>query len=271
MNLFTLVLCFFSISLFANTWQRFSTPFNDKSVSIGAYNNGCLSGAKALPERGLGYQIIRASRNRFYGHPNLIQFIEKLAEQTHNMGIKDLLIADMSMPRGGNFISGHASHQTGLDVDIWLKLADKILSKEARENVLKLDVVNQKQFSIKHNNWRTEHVKILELAAKNPKVARIFVNPVIKQQLCNMSLSDNAWLRKIRPWWGHTYHMHVRLACPLGNHLCLNQKQPEVGTGCNALAWWRRQMTQPVVVKNKKRKKKTVKIKPIQCKVLLAN
>ncbi len=33
-----------------------------------------------------------------------------------------VLIGDMGMPAGGRFNGGHASHQTGLDVDIFLQL-----------------------------------------------------------------------------------------------------------------------------------------------------
>ena len=259
----------------ALSWQDFYTPNNQKPNAVGAYNNGCLLGGAGLPETGEGFQVIRTSRNRFYGHPILIDFIQSLAVKTKGKGLDDLLIADMSMPQGGNFKSGHASHQTGLDVDIWLRTSDVLLSSKQRETLKKLDVVNTKEFKIKSYNWNQDHVTLIQEAAKNEQVARIFVNPVIKQQLCDMEFNDDTWLNKVRPWWGHTYHIHVRLTCPQGNLHCKNQKQVASNNGCNELTWWRNQFTKPakkppskpVITKSKIK----AKIKPEQCQALLVN
>jgi len=259
----------------ALSWQDFSTVSNQKPNAVGTYNNGCLLGGAGLPETGEGFQVIRTSRNRFYGHPNLINFIKSLAIATKAKGLDDLLIADMSMPRGGSFKSGHASHQTGLDVDIWLQSFDQKLSIQQRETVERLDVVNKKQFKVKTASWDPDHVTLIKEAAKSDQVARIFVSPVIKQQLCDMEFTDDAWLNKVRPWWGHTYHMHVRLTCPKENSHCINQKQVSDTNGCNELAWWRNQFTKPAkkstLKAEKKKVKRKVKIKPEQCQALLVN
>jgi len=45
---------------------------------------------------------------------------------------------------------------------------------------------------------------------------------------------DRGWLNKVRPWWGHTYHFHVRLDCPAGMSTCVPQKAPPPGDGCGA-------------------------------------
>jgi len=259
----------------ALSWQDFSTVSNQKPDAVGTYNNGCLFGGAGLPETGEGFQVIRTSRNRFYGHPNLINFIQSLAIATKAKGLDDLLIADMSMPRGGNFKSGHASHQTGLDVDIWLRSFEQKLSIKQRETVEKLDVVNKKQFKVKTASWNPDHVTLIKEAAKSEQVARIFVSPVIKQQLCDMEFTDDAWLNKVRPWWGHTYHIHVRLSCPKENSHCKNQKQVADTDGCNELAWWRNQFTKPAkkLIKKpvKKKAKIKAKVKPEQCQALLVN
>jgi len=268
---FLLILLLCVNTTLALSWQDFATPINEKPDAIGAYNNGCLFGAEPLPESGKGFQVIRTSRNRFYGHPNLINFIKNLASTTKEKGLNDLLIADMSMPRGGSFKSGHASHQTGLDVDIWLRTANEPLSLQAREAVPFLDVVDKNQFKINRKKWSLDHVTLIQEAAKNAQVARIFVNPVIKQQLCNMQFDDESWLSKVRPWWGHTYHMHVRLSCPKENIHCQNQKQVTSVNGCNELTWWRKKFTTPVKKMTSKPVKKRVKIKPEQCQALLAN
>ncbi|MBU2972362.1 penicillin-insensitive murein endopeptidase [Pseudoalteromonas sp. C2R02] len=256
---------------FSFSWQDFSTVSNHKPDAVGTYNNGCLLGGAVLPETGEGFQVIRTSRNRFYGHPNLINFIQSLAIATKAQGLDDLLIADMSMPRGGNFKSGHASHQTGLDVDIWLRSFEKKLSLKQRETVEKLDVVNKKQFTVKTAIWDPDHITLIKVAAKSEQVARIFVSPVIKQKLCDMAFIDDGWLNKVRPWWGHSYHIHVRLRCPKESNDCKNQKQVADTNGCKELNWWRNQFTKPAKKSIKKPMKKKIKIKPEQCQALLSN
>src|SRR5262249_57426627 len=88
--------------------------------AIGFYAKGCLAGAKALPIDGPAWQAMRLSRNRNWGHPDLIAMLEKLAiEAREHDGWPGLLVGDISQPRGGPMLSGHASHQVGLDADIW--------------------------------------------------------------------------------------------------------------------------------------------------------
>ena len=46
-------------------------------------------------------------------------------------------------------------------------------------------------------------------------------------------------MAKIRPWWGHNYHFHVRLLCPSGSPQCREQAPPPPGDGCGKqLDWW---------------------------------
>ena len=99
---------------------RKSQPAKLESRTIGFYSKGCLSGAVALPINGATWQVMRLSRNRNWGHPNLVQFLERLAAQGPKTGWRGLLVGDMSQPRGGPMLTGHASHQVGLDADIWL-------------------------------------------------------------------------------------------------------------------------------------------------------
>ncbi len=263
----TLPVSLFMASIsFAASWQSVTDPYPARPEAIGEYNNGCLAGAQAMPTEGTGFQVIRASRNRYYGHPELVQFIQDLGAQVkHNHG-KDLLIADMSMPRGGDFLSGHASHQIGLDVDVWFRQVDKSFSPAQRERPYSVNVVNQEKFKV-NNHWQASHATMIRLAAQDPRVARIFVNPVIKQQLCTMQWKNKNWLTKVRPWWGHSSHMHVRLACPEGDKLCTNQPAPESGDGCDEIAWWKAEMAKPVTPRTAVQKQEL--IKPQQCEPLL--
>jgi len=71
---------------------RSATKANDLAQSISTYTAGCLRGAEALPVTGNGYQMMQLSRVRFYGHPDLLGFFEKMgnaATQQHWGGVLD--------------------------------------------------------------------------------------------------------------------------------------------------------------------------------------
>ena len=107
-------------SSLAEQWSKISLPtYSVSAQSIGTYNAGCISGAVSVPINGTGYQVMRLSRNRAYGHPDLKHFIESLGQTAAKQQLGSLLIGDLGQPRGGPTLSGHRSHQTGLDVDIW--------------------------------------------------------------------------------------------------------------------------------------------------------
>lgn len=207
--------------------------------SYGSYAKGCLAGAVQLPETTSGWQAMRLSRNRNWGHPSVIRFIERLSTRVQDIGWPGLYVGDISQPRGGPMRSGHRSHQIGLDADIWLKRPlDRTLSRAEREKISSDVVVSGTTVNAK---WTREHHQVLKAAASDPAVARIFVNSAIKQELCDAEPADadRNWLRKIRPWYGHDAHFHVRLTCPVGALGCVNQASIPAGDGCDAtLAWW---------------------------------
>lgn len=225
-------------------WSSVKEPIqlNHKTESIGTYNAGCLSGGISLPINGQGYQLMRLSRNRSYGHPQLIRFIETISKtiSLHHWGT--LLIGDLGQPRGGPTPTGHRSHQTGLDVDIWYLLsADanlRPLTIDERENWNAHSVLREHSDDLDYQNWSIDNEKVLEVAANQPEVERIFVNPSIKRLLCS-HYPNQTWIQKIRPWWKHDDHFHVRLKCPTDNPHCIKQDDLPKGNGCDdSLAWW---------------------------------
>ncbi|WP_425609107.1 penicillin-insensitive murein endopeptidase [Vibrio europaeus] len=256
----------------ATPWEQIQTPSKQSPQAIGSYANGCLAGGAALPLEGEGYQVLRSQRARYYGHPNAVSFIQRLASLTKDKLNTRLLIGDISLPQGGRFSSGHSSHQTGLDIDIWLRLADSPLSPTDLEQPTPMSVVNLKQYQLLKKSWDNRHFQLIKMAASDEQVARIFVHPVIKQKLCvSEEGSEREWLRKVRPWWGHHYHMHVRLQCPEGSMNCKPQAEPPQGDGCGAeLASWKPQ-PKPAAPKvtTAKPKKKPVKVMHQQCQQLL--
>src|SRR5947209_20484792 len=58
---------------------RVTTPIPTAAKAIGFYSRGCLAGALALPVDGQTWQVMRVSRNRNWGHPNLIAFLERFS------------------------------------------------------------------------------------------------------------------------------------------------------------------------------------------------
>jgi penicillin-insensitive murein endopeptidase len=215
------------------------TPSPGAGQPIGSYTRGCLAGAVEKPADGPNWQVMRPSRNRAWGHPELIAFLQRLAQAGETVGWRGLLIGDLSQPRGGPMLTGHASHQLGIEADIWLTpMPDRRLTPVERNEMPATSVVAQDGLDIDPAVWRPEHRRLLELAARDPAVDRIFVNPAIKQALCRETAGDRNWLRRIRPWYGHSFHFHVRLACPKGASQCQNQAPLPAGDGCAELAWW---------------------------------
>lgn len=226
----------------ANPWATIREPMRGLPRSLGSYDGGCLAGAVALAPHGSGYQAIRLFRKRYFGHPHLIDYVISLADRSARAGLGTLLVGDLSQPRGGLPASGHRSHQTGLDVDIWFQFLEDAqragLDRGALENRNPLSMVRPGGATLDRAHWREAHVRILRLATEAPRVARIFVNPSIKRELCRRE-SERVWLRKLRPWWGHDDHFHVRLECPDDDAACVSQAPLPRGDGCDAsLDWW---------------------------------
>ncbi|MBV8568029.1 MAG: penicillin-insensitive murein endopeptidase [Methylobacteriaceae bacterium] len=216
-------------------------PAEVEARSIGFYARGCLAGAKALPVNGEAWQVMRLSRNRNWGHPNLIAFLERFARLVPSInGWPGILVGDISQPRGGPMLTGHASHQIGLDVDVWLTpMPNRTLTAAEREEMSAVKVVREDGLDIDPSKWTPAHMALIKAAAEQPEVERIFVNAAIKKAICRDAKGDRSWLGKVRPMWGHDYHFHIRIACPAGESACQAQEPIPPGDGCDAsLAWW---------------------------------
>ncbi len=197
--------------------------------AVGWYAKGCLAGGKPLAVDGPGWQVMRLSRNRNFGHPDLVALLERLArETTQNKEWPGLLVGDMSQPRGGPMTSGHASHQVGLDADIWLTpMPDHTLTRREREDMSAVSMLANAG-SVNPKVWGDGQVKLIKRAASYSSVERILVHPAIKKALCEAAGTDRTWLNKVRPYFGHYYHFHIRIGCPKGSANC--QHQPPVPT-----------------------------------------
>lgn len=220
-------------------------PSAHQAAAIGSYAKGCAAGLVALPETGPTWQAMRLSRNRYWGHPQMITFLQDLSVTATKLGWPGLYIGDISQPRGGPMTSGHASHQIGLDADIWMLPPSRLnLTQSEREKISSISVRTEDQKRI-NGNFTSAHAGLLRAAASDPRVDRVFVAAAVKIAMCRTAKrSDTAWLQKIRPIAGHNTHFHVRLKCPPGSRSCLTQT-PSVddlskgGNGCDeTLNWW---------------------------------
>jgi penicillin-insensitive murein endopeptidase len=214
-------------------------PSSQASQPIGGYSRGCQAGAVQLPETGPTWQAMRLSRNRNWAQPETVQFLVDLSAYAATLpGWSGLYIGDMSQPRGGPMTSGHASHQTGLDADIWMLPPQRLnLSRQEREDISSIDM-QRAEGAYVNDAWTPAHEALLRAAASDPRVARIFIFAGAKVEMCENATGDRSWLRKIRPWWGHNTHFHVRLNCPAGASYCAPQDPIPPGDGCDEARTW---------------------------------
>ena len=228
-----------------NAWAQISSPSRGTAQSLGEYSSGCLRGAAKLPMDGPGFQVMHPSRLRYYGHPNLVDFIQKLGAALQGDKVGDVLVGDLSQPRGGPAPGGHSSHQTGLDVDLWYWLpkpaAKGRLTLNDRESLKSRSILDPKTNSVAADQVE-RLTALLRRTGEDARVERVFVHPIIKRAMCERADAANeterAWLGKLRPWYGHDDHFHVRLACPAYAEGCTPQTSVGAGDGCKELAWW---------------------------------
>jgi penicillin-insensitive murein endopeptidase len=227
-----------------NPWEQITTPALGRQEIFGGYNAGCLQGAHAPQETGIGYQYIKLSRNKFWGHSSAHSYVADLGKTLRPSGIS-LLVADVSMPRGGPFTWDHASHQVGLDIDIEYLQDPRSLSRpltvQERERLPKYYLADTDANDIISANWDEKYVTMLRAAAADQRTQMIFVHPSIKRKICQNSQNRKPWLAKIQPWWDHHEHFHVRLKCPSDGSSPNCKPKPEpTDIGCDGaeLAWW---------------------------------
>lgn len=213
-----------------NVFAKHLTPNNDSPEVIGFYTRGCLKGGRGLEISGQGYEVVRPQRKRYFGHPELIELIEEIAADSE----ETLLIGDISQPRGGPMPYGHSSHQVGLDADIFFMSLEertvKELTPEYRKKAGPISVVHSNGKTVS-SKWTSRMGDMLLRVASSSKVERIFVNAAIKRKVCETH-SDHPALYKIRPWYNHTGHFHVRIKCPKGSPKCQSQGSPAKNPGC---------------------------------------
>ena len=219
-----------------------SLPTQGPAQPVGFYAKGCMTGAVALPTDGPTWQAMRLSRNRRWGNPAMISLLERFSQDgAKYAGWPGILVGDIAQPRGGPMFNGHASHQIGLDADVWLTPmpARRMTAKEREDLPFTTMLQKDKFLTVDPRVWTESRARLLMLAASYPEVERIFVNPAIKKKMCDTWTGDRTNLGKLRPEYGHDSHFHIRIKCPPGASGCTPQARVAAGDGCDkSLAWW---------------------------------
>lgn len=223
----------------AVTWSTVGKPSAGPPRVIGKTANGCIAGAMALPLDGPGYQVLRAQNRRYFGHPDAVRLVETMGRWSVLGGHGLLLIGDMNQPRGGPMPSSHASHQSGLDIDVWFRRTQTPLSAAELAQPIAVDMLRPDGKAADPARFGAAEVDLLKFVATRPEVERILLNPALKRAACSAETGDRSWLRRLRPWWGHNMHFHIRIACPLGQTECEPGPAIPPGDGCGPdLDWW---------------------------------
>jgi penicillin-insensitive murein DD-endopeptidase len=242
--------------------------------AIGAYAKGCLAGGVALPVDGPAWQAMRLARNRNWGHPKLVELVQTFAEDAKAKdGWPGLLVGDISQPRGGPMLTGHASHQIGLDADIWFTpMPNRRLTSAEREEMSATSMLTADELAVNPKVFTPTHVALLKRAASYSGVERVLVHPAIKKAICEATAADTNrdWLKKVRPIWGHYYHFHIRIGCPAGSTTCAPQAAAPGDDGCGKeLADWYKLLTAPPGPPTPPKPPLTLEQLPTECRAVL--
>ena len=96
-----------------------------------------------------------------------------------------------------------------------MPMPDRVLSKEERDTITAINLVANDWKHLNPQTWTPQHVAFIKTAAQQPEVERVLVNAAIKKELCRVEdKAHDSWMAKVRPWYGHHDHIHVRLRCP---------------------------------------------------------
>ena len=217
----------------AAQWAATPGPAPGPARSIGGTSLGCVQGAAMLPPEGPGWQVVRLSRNRNWGHPVLVAALRDLAGRARAAGLPDLWIGDLGQPRGGPLPFGHASHQAGLDADIWLDLSPKpLVPAAARESIPERSLVLPDGTAADPRLFTPAHARLIRMAAELRGLDRIFVHHGIKRTLCAAHAGE-PWMRYVRPCRGHYSHKLICLRSYTCNPDFKYYDPPHQGDGWN--------------------------------------
>ena len=195
----------------------------------------------ALPINGQTWQVMRLSRNRNWGHPTLVEFLEQLGREGHQgrlaraAGRRHVAAARRPDADRPCQPSGRPRRRHLADADARPR-AD---AARARGNV-------------GHHGGRprTARTSIRRSGRRRmPRSSRR--RPRTRRSSASSSMRRSRRRSAARPapiapgcarcgrYWGHDYHFHIRMRCPADSPDCKPQEPVPAGDGCGKeLDWW---------------------------------
>ena len=204
-------------------------------------SRGCLAGGVELPECGPTWQAMRLGRNHHWGNPATIAFIEDLSRTATRARLEGPL---RRRHRPGPRRPGQGPRQPPDRPRrrhlVHPAAAPRPHPRASARGLGAIDRPRRTTSATSTPTGRRRTPRCLEAAARDPRVERIFVTAPGQARALRQSRArgDAAWLRKIRPWWGHHDHFHVRLNCPTGDRGCVDPAPIPPGDGCKDAVWW---------------------------------
>lgn len=212
------------------------------SEVIGFYSKGSLDGAQSVFERGTPIHKLFLSRQRIYTSDEMhnVLFIASDYIAENFPASEALQVGDLSASAGG-LVTGHASHQNGLDADVVYLRKDGHVQNPTTNSWDEDFVSGNKPTA---NFYTERNFALFKYLVATTPVARIFVDVAIKRNLCQYALKNGQMkdpqtletLRRLRPQDLHRTHFHVRISCPADDHECIPQSEPPTGSGCDELS-----------------------------------
>ena len=85
-----------SETLAAKLFVAKTHPTSGAALPIGTYARGCAAGNVELPETGPTWQAMRLNRNRNWGHPELVDYLQVLALGVAKLNCNRKIFAQIS-------------------------------------------------------------------------------------------------------------------------------------------------------------------------------
>lgn len=210
------------------------------SEVIGFYSNGSIRKSLDYRRETPFVHKLFMARNRHFSSVEMFQVLRDMDQfMQSSIGENELIqLGDLSNQLGGK-APGHGSHQNGLDADFVYLTKNKRLQSPSASYWDEEFVVGNKLSS---NFDMRRNILLFEFLANKTPSTRIFVDLVIKQEICRYLENSGeknlpsmqVMLRKLRIENLHKTHYHLRLACPVGSSTCTPQSEPPKGDGCDA-------------------------------------
>jgi penicillin-insensitive murein endopeptidase len=212
-------------------------PFDKMSLTIGHPNEGYQLRAKKLtstPE----LQVRKSSRDRAYGYPSLVLMLHRSARDVAKAAAGSvLLVGDLSM-KGGGFLNGHRSHQSGRDADVGFYVTNLRDRAVASQEFVAFDGDGKSKdgSAVRFDDRRNWLLVESWVKDRRAGLAHVFVSDPLRARLLRYArahpryapYADKAAALLEQPENGepHDDHFHVRISCPENlTEVCRNESR----------------------------------------------